>query len=211
MEISIDKSGKATDPRKGAGLVLALLVAVNTLIFIIGLWYPGMRESLMLHTSPHPVAPIVTAILNWRAMASYSFVHSGPAHLFFNMLFLTLIGRFLISKRGLYSMLLLYMTGIVAGGLGFLLATSFLPVASGNALCGASAGIVGMCGASMFLHPSRNYKILISLILLTSFFGNLTIEAFATHLFGFVAVVIIAFIFRPDFRNTEFLKTTLKL
>ncbi len=191
----------AKESKRGLAVLTAIII-LNVILFNAGLWSPGLRDSLMLHSSDGPVAPIVTAVLNWRAMASYSFVHSDLSHLLFNMIFLWITGRFLIRKRGLRGMLIPLLVSIVAGGFGFLLATAFMPLQPGTVLCGASAGVTGLCGAGILCRPSRKYTILISLVVASCIVGNLKAVALATHVFGFCAGFITEFLFRPGERRT---------
>lgn len=172
--------------RKGDAFLLAL-IGLNIIIFISGLLWPGLRWALMLHTPAEPSSPLATAFLNWRAMASYTFVHAGPAHLFFNMVILWIVGSFILRRRGLRHIIISYLLGAIGGGLGFLTTSSFFVADASASLCGASSAILGMCGAALCYAPKRHMTLLIWCAIGISLLGNLSAVGLVTHLAGLAA------------------------
>ncbi len=141
----------------------------------------------MLHSPAIPTPPLATAALNWRALASYTFVHSGPSHLFFNMLFLWILGKFLIDRYGIRRMIALYLAGAVAGAIGFLTVGAFIPAGHETALCGASAAVLALSGGVMASSPGRNIRILAWTAVGVCLLSSPTLPALATHVLGFLA------------------------
>ncbi|MDE6235662.1 MAG: rhomboid family intramembrane serine protease [Muribaculaceae bacterium] len=195
-----DKTLFRTSAQSRGRIVLSGLILLNCVLFIAGLIWPGLREALMLHSPALPTAPLTTAFLNWRAMASYTLVHAGPTHLFFNMLFLWIIGNDIIRRRGLRRMLLYYIAGAVAGGLGFLTVSAFIPAWTLTSLCGASAAILGLCGAELrgatrlqdCNKAERRIRLIVWLAIGVSLLGSLSLPALATHICGLATGLAIA-------------------
>lgn len=176
------------NPIKRGRMVLAILIGLNCMLFVAGLILPKLREALMLHSPAVPVPPLATALINWRAMASYTFVHAGPTHLIFNMIFLWITGNYILTRCGTKRMILYYIAGAAAGGLGFLTVSAFFPAGRITSLCGASAAVLGLCGAILQSHPADRRILIITWIAIgVSLLGTLTGPSIATHLFGLLA------------------------
>lgn len=141
----------------------------------------------MLHSPAVPTPPLATALLNWRAMASYTFVHSGLPHLIFNMIFLWILGKFLIDREGTRKMLISYLGGAVAGGIGFLTTGAFFPAGHETVLCGASAAVLALSGAIIAGRTSRKIKILAWIPVGVCLLSSPSLAAIITHIFGFLA------------------------
>lgn len=199
MAISIIESEIPMHRMKGVSIlgkrdaiVLSALIAANCIFYMLGLVSPPVRDILMLHSPSVPTPPLATAALNWRAMASYTFVHSGPWHLLFNMAFLGLLGRNVIRCAGLTKMLMCYFTGAIAGGLGFLTVGAFFPSGEEILLCGASAAILALAGASIACNPTRPMLLTAWSIAIISIITNLNLPGLTTHLCGFLSGYIFA-------------------
>ena len=172
--------------KKDAGTLLAL-IAANCIFYMLGLASPSIRDALMLHSPSVPTPPLTTAALNWRAMASYTFVHSDPLHIFYNMAFLWMLGRHVIQIYGLKKMVICYFTGAAAGGLGFLTVGAFFPSGEEILLCGASAAILALAGATIACKPSRRMLWLAWGVAAISIVANLNLPGVTTHACGFLS------------------------
>lgn len=168
-------------------MILRSLIGLNCLIFLSSLFWPSLREALMLHSPALPTPPLATATLNWRALASYTFVHSGPFHLLFNMIFLWVLGKYLIARYGTRRMLATYISGAVAGGIGFLTAGAFFPDGHETALCGASAAVLALSGAVIAFHPGRKINLMAWITIGVCILSSPTLPALITHIFGFLS------------------------
>ncbi len=138
---------------------------------------------------------------------TYSFLHAGLAHLLVNMLTLLALGRIVIDRIGPSRFLLLYAVSAAGGALGYAaLASTYQP------MVGASGALFGLAGALMAweyvdrfnaderLWPvlrSIVFLIVLNLVLWWAMDGRL---AWQTHLGGFVAGWILAFIIDPRSR-----------
>lgn len=191
MEISIDALRQGNLSARQKSLLISLL-ALNFIFYIAGLLWPASRESMMLHSPALPAPPLITAIRNWRALGSYSLVHSGLTHLLFNMCFLWIIGRNLILHQGGRRMLICYLGGALAGALGFLTATAFIPEGHATSLCGASAAILSICGAVVATGHADIIKAIAWAAIIAGIIANLSPESLATHIPGLFTGIIIA-------------------
>jgi len=124
-------------------LVTPLLVAANVLIFV-AMWVSGA----------HPFNPTVETLFAWGAnfgpettsggfwrLLTSAFLHSGLAHLAFNMICLAGIGRTTERMLGSPGFLLMYLTSAVAGSLA---SVAWSPAVVG---VGASGAVFGTFGA----------------------------------------------------------------
>lgn len=117
------------------------------------------REKLNLFkelqaSHPHFSLGINSSHLSYNNWISYQFMHSGPTHFFFNMIFLLIFGGFLELNFGGLLVLGIYLTS------GFLGAALFLIVQGAGAvpLIGASAAISGLMSLVCFLNWKKGIK-----------------------------------------------------
>ncbi len=87
----------------------------------------------------------------WQLL-TFQFLHSGLLHLFFNLLGLWFLGRYVEDRLGKFNFLKLYFGSGIVGGLFFGLLAWIFPNHFGVAL-GASAGISGLLAAFATLEP----------------------------------------------------------
>lgn len=188
--------------------LIAALTALNILAFIGCLFFPGLRDSMQLtYPSAGGVSLFVSGL--WLRMIGYTFVHSGVLHLLCNMLVLRIAGNRLVALQGAQRALAAYVGGAVGGGVGFSIMASVLDSAS-MTLCGASAAVLGVCGALLAVVKGRmevrgrfagilpagtlrmlpDYmprRAVIGGVLLMTLICNPIPAATATHLLGFIA------------------------
>ncbi|AFM03829.1 putative membrane protein [Bernardetia litoralis DSM 6794] len=102
-------------------------------------------------------------------LLSYGFMHSlkgfnGILHILFNMLVLYWFGQIVVSEIGSNRFLGLYIWGILAGGVAFLLIFSFVPFFAAQktmGLVGASAGVYAIVIAAGTLMPNVKMNLFI--------------------------------------------------
>ena len=142
------------------------LIAVNVLVFLLGLYAfgdgegaeaaiasfaivpselfqaPSFGGAALPAGQPVPVPELLTLI-------TYQFLHGGVLHLLSNMLFLWVFGDNVEDALGHVKYLIFYLLCGMAGGLlhAAMLPTSPLP------LIGASGAVAGVIGAYLLLHP----------------------------------------------------------
>lgn len=123
----------------------------------------------------------------WTVL-SYGFMHSlkglsGILHIVFNMLVLYWFGQIVVSEIGSNRFLGLYIWGILAGGIAFLLLFSFVPFFAAqktSGLVGASAGVYAVVIAAGMLLPNVKMNLFV--------IGEVSLKTIA------IAYVIISFI-----------------
>lgn len=151
---------------------------------------------------------ILTVNGEWWRLITYQFVHYGIIHLFFNIIFLTIIAKLLEKVLGSWMFLFIYICSGIFGGLVSLYFQDYL------VSVGASGSIYGMYGIFFIfmvtgvLHKNITKKYLIWLSLyiilevLSSFYSS-DIDSFA-HLGGFsfgIIAGIISMSYINDFQN----------
>ncbi len=104
---------------------------------------------------------------SWMNWLTYQFAHSGFSHLFWNMLFLSLLGCFVESEIGSVCFVTLYFTSGLFGAYAFanLSGISALP------LVGASAAISGLVGCAIVMNWSAKTDFFFWLLPIQSYFG----------------------------------------
>jgi len=124
------------------------LIVVNVLVFILNILIPFL---FALHAGvisqwfqlPKDVSEF---ILQPWSIVTYSFFHAWFSHIFWNMLLLYFTGRIFLNLFSPKRFLNVYFTGIIVGGLTFLLSYNLFPAFAGErtALIGASAGVMSV-------------------------------------------------------------------
>jgi len=125
----------------------------------------------------------------WRLLTS-AFLHENLLHIFFNMYLLYLVGRLIEPAIGSRRLLAIYLTALLAGSCGALVATS-------AASLGASGAIFGLMGAAAVELHARGIPVmqsgiggLIALNLLLSFL--LPNISYGAHVGGLIGGVLAA-------------------
>lgn len=117
--------------------VLEKIIAVNVIIFVIRLI---LKFDLIWFELPSQLSNF---ILKPWAIISYAFIHYDFWHLFFNMLWLYVIGRMFLNLFNPKTAFNIYFLGAISGGLLFMLGYTLFPDLFGNnsRLVGASAAV----------------------------------------------------------------------
>lgn len=117
--------------------VLEKIIAVNVVVFILGLLFKSSLSWLELPSD------ISNVILKPWAIITYAFLHYDPLHILFNMLWLYFLGRMFLNLFSPKMALNVYFLGAISGGLLYIFFYTLLPnVFGGNSrLLGASAAV----------------------------------------------------------------------
>ncbi len=157
---------------------------------------------------PVPVAEELTLV-------SYMFLHGGWMHLIGNMLFLWVFGDNVEDSMGHLRFLVFYLLCGVAAALAHI----YWSPSSETPLVGASGAIAGVLGAYLVLHPKAQVWVLLfmripvrlpAMWVLAGWIGFQIFSAYATgsaveggesvawwaHIGGFIAGVLLVFVFR---------------
>lgn len=121
--------------------VLEKLIAINIAVFIVfSIPIPFLNT---LNTYLSLPSDFLEVVYQPWSIITYSFLHSGPIHIFFNMLWLYFIGQFLLNLFNPKMALNIYFLGAICGGLLYLFAYNVFPqLFTGRArLVGASAAV----------------------------------------------------------------------
>ena len=91
-------------------------------------------------------ATLSEVILKPWSILTYGFIHGSFSHIFWNMLILYYFGNILKNIFGEKLILNLFLSGIVAGGLTYLISYNLFPVFKGvnSVMIGASAGVMSV-------------------------------------------------------------------
>ena len=117
--------------------VLEKIIAVNVVIFILGLL---LRSNLGWFELPSGFSDFI--VKPW-AIITYAFLHYEFLHLFFNMLWLYFIGRMFLNLFSPKMAVNIYFLGAMAGGLLYMLCYTMFPnvFQTNSRLLGASAAV----------------------------------------------------------------------
>ena len=111
---------------------------INTLLFLFNLNSKSYIEIFLL--SPE----LNDLIIRPWTIITYSFVHNGFFHLFWNMILLYYISRMILNLFSPSTFINVYFLGVIVGGILFLFSYSFFPVFKGDisSMGGSSAGVM---------------------------------------------------------------------
>jgi rhomboid family protein len=87
-------------------------------------------------------------------LLTYAFIHSGPIHILFNMLFLWMAGREIETIYGKWEFLAFYLTAAVLGGLAWL-GIELAATGSGRGMVGASGAVLAVLVVYAMYYPTR--------------------------------------------------------
>lgn len=188
--------------------ICAILESVFTLAETPLLSMQWLRSVAIVHGAFWP-----KLLTDWTAVfpgqqftmfITYAFLHGGFLHMIFNMLMLLYLGNETVQRLGQAGFLLVFLLTSAAGaGAYALLTTSDAP------MLGASGAVFGLFGTTMFWEFQRRraagatqepvWRLLIGLIVMNVilFFLVGGMLAWQTHLGGFVAGVILAWVITP--------------
>jgi len=138
---------------------LEWLIGLNIVFFLLAQifkafgWFSYMNVALS-YDPKNPVNQI------WHLL-SYGFFHYGFIALFFNMVLLFYFGSILLDFSSEKKLLILYIAGIISGGLFYELSYMFFPdmYIVKSPLIGASAGVMAVMTYTALLMPHYQIKI----------------------------------------------------
>ena len=119
-------------------ILFVLPYFINTLLFLFNLNSKSYIELFLF--SPE----LNDLIIRPWTIITYSFVHNGFFHLFWNMLLLYYISRMILNLFSPSTFINVYFLGVIVGGILFLFSYSFFPVFKGDisSMGGSSAGVM---------------------------------------------------------------------
>ncbi len=215
---------KDMNPTRRFPIVTYGLIAINVAVFI---WELSMPEAQLaqrfqeLAAVPANISANPFSAESILDMIRSMFLHGGFEHIFGNMLYLYLFGDNIEDRFGWIGYLLLYfISGFVA-----VFAQVIINPASTVPMIGASGAIAGVLGSYLVLFPSVKVRGIIPLgrvstmqelpafIVLGMWFGLQLISGFASlgpeyqsggvaffaHIGGFIAGVVLTFVFMGIF------------
>jgi rhomboid family protein len=171
------------------------LITINVVVFIVDvLTYGRLTEWGCLSGAG------ISRIQVWR-LITFQFLHAGPFHLIFNMLWFYFLGPLAEWRMGKRRFLTFYLICGICGGAAFLIQWWLRERVIGvdTILVGASAGIFGIMAAAVVLAPSMTFRlwfppvslslramfwIMIGLALITLYTGGFNGGGEASHLGG---------------------------
>lgn len=215
MPLGDDDSGMRITP-----VVTFALIAINVLVFLVQLTH-GDIEGFFMKWSVVPIEygqrtdlPPTHPGPFWTTLFSSMFMHGGLLHLGGNMLFLWIFGDNVEEAMGHVKYLLFYLLCGVAAGLAQVLMNLDSQIPS----LGASGAISGVLGAYLVLFPHQRVRVLvfrmitqmpaivvIGMWIVLQFINGIgqlaqTEEtggvAYAAHIGGFVAGLLLVWVFR---------------
>ncbi len=125
--------------------IIIKLIVINTALFLIaslGAWIFKINPGDLMEWFVLPVDPGSLILKPWSIL-TYSFLHFGFWHIFWNMLVLYWFGQYVINLFTEKRFLTIYLLGAICGGLLFVLAYNLFPVLNNKLayLIGASASV----------------------------------------------------------------------
>ena len=205
---------KDINPTRRFPFITILLIMANIGVFAYQVFGPYGYETISNQFSLIPYElhngnlPGSEWIHPYLSLVTYMFLHAGPGHLLFNMLFLWIFGNNIEDNMSRTGFLAFYLiTGVISG-----LAFEYLFPASRVNLVGASGAISAILGAYLFLFPFARLHALffifpvrmpavIFLVIwfatqISGFLGGESNVAWISHLTGFISGVILLRFFR---------------
>lgn len=210
------------NPTRRTPILTWMLIAINVLVFIweLSLGEQGLNRAFQdLSVVPANVTANPFSLETAMDMLRSMFFHGGFEHIFGNMLYLYLFGDNIEDRfGGILYLILYFVSGVVAA-----LAQIIINPNSDIPLVGASGAIAGVLGAYAVLYPNIKVRGIIPIgrmssmqewpaiavlgmwfvLQLVNGFASITGDAqygggvaFFAHIGGFIAGVIMAFLFR---------------
>jgi len=197
-------------------VVTYLLIALNGVVFLLEL---SGGESFIMEWAYIPSRFLAAPLSNLPTLLTAMFMHGGWAHLIGNMLYLWIFGDNVEDALGRLKYLPFYLlSGLAATG-----AQTLFNPASTVPNVGASGAIAGVLGAYILLWPKSHIKVLlgrsmtempallvIGFWFVLQFFSSLSGwsstedtggVAYMAHIGGFLAGLLMAFLFKSTMRR----------
>ena len=181
-------------------LATASLIAINIVILGLGLLsgsqlqiirdYGLIPYNLFHINNNNLLSDVLTRLF------TSMFIHSGIAHLAFNVLALGYLGGYAERSVGIPNYILIYILAGIAGALFHSVIASYILGSGHVILIGASGAISGVLGIAAAAGNARAYYWLILQIVFAIFGSFAAIPiAFTAHIGGFIAGVILTKLF----------------
>jgi membrane associated rhomboid family serine protease len=184
IKYTFNKNNNAIRKIIVANIVVFLLAAiVRVFMFFAGVNSEPVSTALRFFMLP---ANLGTLLMQPWSLLTYMFLHDGPLHILFNMLWLFWIGNILheyIGNRKVYEA---YFGGGLAGAILFLICINVFPVFNNSIdityALGASAGVLGVVVAAATLLPNYPIRLLL--------FGEVKLKyvALVTVILDFISI-----------------------
>lgn len=208
--------GDDNSARKMLPLVTYSLIVLNILFFLLEL---AGGEAFVLKWAFIPSRFLSHPTAEFPTVFSSMFMHSGWAHLLGNMLYLWIFGDNVEDRFGKVKFLIFYLVAGVAATF----AQLFFNPGSNLPNVGASGAIAGVLGAYILFFPNEKIRVLVGqgviqlsalivigfwfLLQFVSEFSSASTDAdtggvaYMAHIGGFVAGLLIAFLFKATERT----------
>ena len=132
--------------------VIRSIIAINVIVFIL-MVFAGQTIVNIFGFNPDPFTALTQP---WR-IVTYMFVHGGPFHLIFNMLWLWWMGRMVEETIGPRSFSVIYFGAGIGGAL---LQIAFASIFGSSIVIGASGAVLGTLVAFAYLFPTAPIMLL---------------------------------------------------
>lgn len=132
--------------------VIRSIIAINVIVFFL-MVFAGQTIVNIFGFNPDPFTALTQP---WRII-TYMFVHGGPFHLIFNMLWLWWMGRMVEETIGPRSFSVIYFGAGIGGAL---LQIAFASVFGSSIVIGASGAVLGTLVAFAYLFPTAPIMLL---------------------------------------------------
>ena len=132
--------------------VIRSIIAINVIVFVL-MVFAGQTIVNIFGFNPDPFTALTQP---WR-IVTYMFVHGGPFHLIFNMLWLWWMGRMVEETIGPRSFSVIYFGAGIGGAL---LQIAFASIFGSSIVIGASGAVLGTLVAFAYLFPTAPIMLL---------------------------------------------------
>ena len=132
--------------------VIRSIIAINVIVFIL-MVFAGQTIVNIFGFNPDPFTALTQP---WRII-TYMFLHGGPFHLIFNMLWLWWMGRMVEETIGPRSFSVIYFGAGIGGAL---LQIAFASIFGSSIVIGASGAVLGTLVAFAYLFPTAPIMLL---------------------------------------------------
>lgn len=206
-------------------IITYMLIASNILVFLLEMYLDSQGHLEWFFYNFAMIPSLIVEREQLYALVTSMFMHGGILHIFSNMLYFYIFGNNVEDSMGSGRFLIFY----IVCGLCASLAHIVMDPTSEIPTLGASGAIAGVLGAYMVLYPRERIDallgyffvrvpavaVLLSWFVLQFFYAVLSLGqtgqggiAFFAHVGGFIAGMILIFIFRKRRRDRWELERT---
>lgn len=189
--------------------ITSILLMINTLIFLMNLFYIHIKDSVHLTNDLGLTHFGVNQDGEFYRLISSAFLHANVDHFLFNVAAIYVLGKFVESIYGSIKMLLSYLiTAVVANIISLVFITDSLSLGAS----GAAYGLMGILLVHLLVRKKVQKKLIFQVVaifvvigVLSNFFSNVNHYA---HLGGAVYGVILGIIYNFKKVNKKLLLAT---